>query len=213
MPHSIFLTTLLLGWGAAVPFGPINLEMMRRTLNGGFWQGFSLGLGACLADITYVVLLLLGAFALSGHALFLKLLGLGGSFILLWFGYQAFTAKVNETRGEKSQVLNIEKPPILAILEGYGLTLVNPFTLLFWASVSSQLMALTVRSSLSTLGLAVFGVCVGTFSWVTLFNGVLNLTRHRLTPRLMNGLNKLGGGLLCCFALAMLYKACLLPQT
>ena len=37
---------ILLGWGVAVPLGPVNVEIARRTLRGGFRAGFFLGMGA-----------------------------------------------------------------------------------------------------------------------------------------------------------------------
>ncbi|HET7560610.1 MAG TPA: LysE family transporter [Limnochordia bacterium] len=51
---------LALGYGAAIPIGPVNVEIIRRGLAGGFWPAFTLGLGACSADTAYVLLILGG---------------------------------------------------------------------------------------------------------------------------------------------------------
>ncbi len=56
----LLLTGFLLGWSVAWPPGPINAEIARRCLAGGFWAGFSLLLGACSGDALWAVLVSLG---------------------------------------------------------------------------------------------------------------------------------------------------------
>ncbi|MGA2501211.1 MAG: LysE family transporter [Tepidisphaeraceae bacterium] len=47
---------IILGLGAAAPIGPVNVEIARRTLRGGFPAGFFLGLGAVTVDVSYAIL-------------------------------------------------------------------------------------------------------------------------------------------------------------
>src|SRR5689334_15642575 len=47
---------IALGVGAAVPIGPVNVEIARRTFRGGFPAGFALGCGAVTIDVTYAIL-------------------------------------------------------------------------------------------------------------------------------------------------------------
>lgn len=56
----LLATGFLLGWSVAWPPGPINAEIARRCLAGGFWAGFTLLLGACSADALWAVLASLG---------------------------------------------------------------------------------------------------------------------------------------------------------
>ena len=44
-----FARGILLGWGVAVPLGPVNVEIARRTLRRGFRAGFFLGMGAVVS--------------------------------------------------------------------------------------------------------------------------------------------------------------------
>jgi len=94
MWHLLFLGVIL-GWGAAIPIGPMNLEMARRNLRFGTSYGFALGLGACTADLTYIVLITSGALVLLHHPLTLKIVGVVGAFVLAWFGLQAIKTSVD----------------------------------------------------------------------------------------------------------------------
>src|SRR4051812_50179823 len=56
MGLAILWKGITLGLGAAAPIGPVNVEIARRAIRGGFVAGFLLGLGAVSVDVTYVVL-------------------------------------------------------------------------------------------------------------------------------------------------------------
>lgn len=155
---------LLLGWGAAIPIGPINLEIIRRNLHFGTLVGIAFGLGACTADLIYLVLLSLGILNILVHPLILKVIGLMSSIILIWFGVQAL--KLNSTKIAGIKGKNTKEHSVWRnFVEGCGLTLVNPYNILFWTSVSSTLILTThhhiVHYATLYEGL---GVLVGTWS-------------------------------------------------
>ena len=191
--HLIFVG-LLLGWGAAIPIGPINLEIARRNLSFGTPYGVALGVGASLADLTYLLLLCLGALSLLAYPNVLKIIGIGGALVLMWFAYKAFRAGVSSASikgGDKSILHNVS--------EGFLLTLLNPYTILFWGSISSQLTAISKQGDIGII-LAGVGVILGIFCWVAALNSVLHFTRHKLSPKVMRGLNIVGGVIILGFA-------------
>lgn len=197
----VFLSSILLGWGAAIPFGPINLEIMRRNLAFGTSFGLTFGIGVCAADITYVGLLCLGVLSLIQQPLTLHIITVLGSCVLAWFGYKALLAKSSID----GQLAGSPKSPLRSGIEGYLLTLINPFTVLFWASVSTQLTSIA-KGNGHSLFFACTGVMIGTFSWMSAFNGMLHLTRHKVTPAFVRVLNSVGGLILLGFAFYGLYK-------
>ena len=134
-----FILGLLLGLGAAVPMGPVNIEIMRRNLTYGWSAGVSLGLGACAADLCYILILSLGLLSILHYPWVLGSLGMAGSLVLLWFAYGAFRLSTVST--VKHEVPR--KSPTRSFIEGLAMTLVNPFTVLFWISVSTQLAGLS----------------------------------------------------------------------
>lgn len=184
----------LLGLGAAVPIGPVNLEIARRNLQFGFWHGVSIGIGAVVADVCYLSILSVGAIRLLQHQLILYWVNLFGSVILVWFGIQAL-------RSSKLPILSVKSKSIslpYQCLMGFGMTLLNPYTILFWASVSTQTAAIAQQGS--TAMLAGIGVILGTLTWVIVLNSVLHWSRRFLSPMMGCILNITGGIILLAFA-------------
>src|SRR5271170_2837863 len=73
----------LLGWSVAWPPGPINAEIARLCLAGGFWAGFTLLLGACSADALWAVLVSLGVGVLFTGPIMREVLGVTSVALLL----------------------------------------------------------------------------------------------------------------------------------
>lgn len=199
MLHQL-LFGLLLGWGAAIPIGPLNLEMIRRNLQYGTPYGMALGIGACSADVTYIILLSLGALTILTHALIMQIIGVLGSLVLAWFGFSALRLRANHiASNDPNRVIKKQYSLWRHTVEGYILTLFNPFTILFWSSVSAQI-ALQAKTATHAMFYAGVGVLLGTFSWVCGLNICLHFTRHKLSQRMMQYLNYAGGIILLFFA-------------
>lgn len=197
----LLLFGILLGLGAAIPIGPVNLEMVRRNLRYGTPCGLSLGLGACTADVTYLVLLCVGALSLLQYPEIVRIIGIIGSLVLAWFGISAFRAQIPDTPEHL-----VRHALWKHTFEGYCMTLINPFTILFWASVTSQI-TLTMTQHNHVILLAGSGVVLGTVSWVLFLNCIIHFTRHRLNPTVIQWLNYAGGMILLGFAIVGLYRA------
>lgn len=208
MLHEIIFG-LLLGWGAAIPIGPMNLEIIRRNLQLGTIYGMALGVGACTADLTYIILMSLGALSILSHPLILKIIGILGGLILAWFGFSALRLN-SQSLAEKNPSTHNDKisPLWRHTLEGYLLTLINPFTVLFWSSVSAQI-AINAHTQGHGALFTALGVLLGTLSWSFGLNTVLHFTRHRLSGRFMHLLNIIGGSILLVFAAVGLTRAIL----
>lgn len=194
----LFFYAIALGLGAAIPIGPINLEIIRRNLQFGTRSGVLLGLGASCTDLTYVLLLSLGALAILSHTIALAVVGFIGALVLAWFGVSAFRMKPTKAKDNTSSN-DSRKPAFQHWRDGYLMTALNPMTVIFWSSVSSQVASLSSSNHYALLEMAA-GVIIGAFSWALSLNAVLHHTRHRISPKIMGALNKLGGLLLILFA-------------
>src|SRR4051794_1389954 len=136
---------VLLGLGAAVPIGPVNVEIARRTLRGGFLAGVALGCGAVTVDVTYAVLSSLGVRLLVDRpALYwsVTLLGIG---LLTWIGVQCWIDAIRaaRSRADVARQLELEqssRPQAgIGYVTGLLMTLLNPMTLVFWFTVVPSL--------------------------------------------------------------------------
>lgn len=196
-----YILGLLVGWGVAIPIGPMNLEIIRRNLTFGWPSGLSFGLGICAADVTYLLLLNAGALVWFMHSQWMGVIGVLGSLVLFWFAYQTFTMP------PATYALSRQAPEALwrQVRDGYLLTLLSPFTILFWASMSSQI-AVSSQGAKSMVWM-VLGVMSGTVSWMGGLNTVLHFTHHRLSPTTMHYLNLSGGVILLGFAIFGLWHS------
>jgi threonine/homoserine/homoserine lactone efflux protein len=179
----------------------MNLEIIRRNLRFGITYGLLFGLGICLADLTYLTLLATGAISILKHPTILKVISIIGAAVLAWFGISALRLRSNEIHTHTTKLSLWQQT-----MHGYFMTLTSPFTILFWASVSTQLATLTHKSNTSVWFIG-SGVLFGVLSWMIGLNFVLHLTRHKLSNRTMQLLNYIGGIILIGFALVGLWMA------
>ncbi len=198
----LYTLGLLVGWGVAIPIGPMNLEIIRRNLTYGLPSGLCFGLGIVSADLTYFLLLNLGILMVLVHNKMVMLpVGIIGSFILLWFASKTLRMQPGSYKTSRAK----PGPLWRQICDGYLLTLMSPFTILFWASMSSE-VAINSSGPHSMLAM-VFGLMTGVTSWMMGLNIVLHFTHHRLSDRIMHILNRTGGFILLGFAIFSFYQA------
>lgn len=199
----LLITGLLLGWGAAIPIGPIGIEMIRRNLQSGLPAGLGFGFGASSGDLTYLVLLTVGSLTFLNHPRVLHSLSGIGAMILLWFGIQSFKAVQSAQRNQEQKA---SKPSWKHFVEGYLLISLNPYTVLFWVSVSGQ-AALLGHHELYNAVLLGLGVMFGVFSWALVLNMIIHSTKHKLSDTVMRTLSILGGLIITGFGIIFLVHA------
>src|SRR3954467_12779270 len=92
VPAAAILKGILLGLGAAVPIGPVNVQVARRTLRDGFARGVALGAGAVTVDVTYAILSTLGLRTIGNRPAVVIPLTLAGALLLGYMGVQSLLA-------------------------------------------------------------------------------------------------------------------------
>ncbi len=196
--HLLFYA-ITLGIAAAMPIGPVNMEIIRRNLQYNTRAGILLGFGASCTDLTYVMLLCMGAITLLSHTLILHIVTVIGALVLAWLGLSALTIKADDIRKNDQVAVKTAMPLWKHWRDGYIMTAFNPMTILFWTSVSSQVANLSNRHYV-TVAVMASGIIIGAFGWALGLNAVLHFTRHRISAKITHRLNQLGGILLLGFA-------------
>jgi L-lysine exporter family protein LysE/ArgO len=189
------LEGFILGLGAAVPIGPVNVEIARRTLRSGFVPGFALGCGAVTVDVTYAALTSLSvARFLTGPMVKLPLL-FAGAALLTYLGITCLVGAAKAVSHEEAQAEPVPMEMHRNYLTGLMMTLLNPMTLVFWLVA---VPAAGAKSQNPNLPLLCAGVFAGTLCWTLFFGGMLSLLR-RFRQRLWMTLADLAGGLILLF--------------
>jgi len=189
-----FAEGFLLGLGAAVPLGPINVLIMSNALRH-YGSAVALGSGAMSADITYLLLILFGLFHFMENPTTQLLMALGGSAFLLYLAWLIFKG-----RNEPIHLQQVGNPPILKNwLKGYTLTLLNPYTVIFWLSVSAYIATKHLHPVATVAGL--FSAIV---LWITLMPWIIHRTKHLFSQRIATLFSVVSAGILAFFAIGML---------
>jgi len=229
LDYGLLKLGIVLGLGAAAPIGPVNVEIARRTLRGGFVPGFALGCGAVSVDVLYAVLSSQGLQRVLDRPGVYWTLSIGGIVVLLYLAALCFRGAWRATQSDPignnaADVADAEAAdeatadgrgaPATAVAgtargayaAGVLMTLLNPLTLAFWfVAVPGTLGPITGddRGRLPMIGAGVF---VGTLSWVIVFTGTVSLAGRYRKAWWLAAADVAGGATLLAFALAALWR-------
>jgi threonine/homoserine/homoserine lactone efflux protein len=217
----MLLQAYLLGWAVAAPIGPVNLEIIRRSLRHRLAAGLCVGLGATTADTIYM---LATSFGLSRFlrtpAVLLVCFVVGGA-LLGWLAFLAGRDAWRYLRGTADPLPSFDKVPAgegppagggtrvslpRHYLLGVGITLTNPMTLVFWMTIAGQLFPGRIPGAGEIVQATLF-VWLGTISWVLTLMALLTAGRRWIGPRLFGTISLLGGVAMTWFALRFWWLA------
>ena len=204
---SVIQTAYATGWIVAAPIGPVNLEIIRRSLRDRLLTGFCVGLGAVTIDVTYLTIFSMGLGAFLKVPAIATALHLVGGGFLAFLGIMAlmegrgFLARGEEPAIEEHAGARrfLGQGPGASYLVGLFLTGTNPMTIAFWSALSLQFAGLPLGSRLAA-SLSLFAGC---FSWVLTLMVILKFARSWVGPRLF-GFVTVGGGL-CLLYFGLLF--------
>jgi len=182
---------ITLGLGAAAPIGPVNVEIARRAIRGGFFAGFLLGLGAVTVDVTYVVLASFSVRLFLDRPRIMLGMGVAGGAFLILLGFECLRqVRKQWAEPENEAGTSKETRHRRNYLTGLVMTALNPMTLAFWFFAPKM----TGVKESSEMPLLCAGVAVGTFSWVCFFAALMSAAGRRGKQRAV-ALANLAGGL------------------
>lgn len=180
MQSAILVNGFVLGWSVAWPPGPVNAEMLRRSVipraqGGGFWAAWQLGLGACTGDFLWALTVMTGAGALLNTprvrqilavVSFLLLLFLAGMFALGAWRAARSRGKPLDANGARGKRVTGRRGYLL----GLTLALTSPWNLGFWLAVIGGQQSVTRNPSLGNS--IAFAACVvlGAVAWTLVFS-------------------------------------------
>jgi L-lysine exporter family protein LysE/ArgO len=214
MPAGVgfFAKGILLGLGAAVPIGPVNVQIARRALRHGFVAGLALGCGAVTVDVFYAVLTSTGVERVAQSKPVEWALRVGGIALLSYLGAMCFRGERQAWRADAvttggGAATNPDAGPGGAYVTGLLMTLLNPMTLAFWFVAVPALAGPVSDGGGRGLPIVCAGVFAGTLSWVVFFAGVLSLAGRFRKNWWLAAADAAGGAALLVFAGAALLSS------
>jgi len=190
-----FLSGLSLGFGAAIPLGPINILIMSNALKS-YKGAVAIGFGAMSADIIYLFLILNGTLLISDNSIVIDTLAIVGAIFLLYIAWQIFKNRNSEIETTKERY---ENSLIKNYLKGLSLTLLNPYTIGFWLSVSTTV----ATNNLSPL-LTLAGVVCAIIAWITLMPLAVYRSKHLISTKVASIFSIFSALIMTYFAVTLL---------
>lgn len=200
----LFLRGILLGLAVAAPVGPIGVLCIQRSLAGGFWSGFSGGIGTAVADAVYAALAATGFAMLArdlgavGAVPVQRLLQWAGALFIAWLGWRTFASAPAMASADAP----IQGRPLRLFAITFALTLSNPATILSFAALFAGL-GLAAEPGFGAAVSAVAGVFIGSLLWWALLSGGIAALRHRVGIEMRRWINRSAGLVLILFAIAL----------
>ena len=200
----LFLRGILLGLAVAAPVGPIGVLCIQRSLAGGFWSGFSGGIGTAVADAVYAALAATGFAMLArdlgavGAVPVQRLLQWAGALFIAWLGWRTFASAPAMASADAP----IQGRPLRLFAITFALTLSNPATILSFAALFAGL-GLAAEPGFGAAVSAVAGVFIGSLLWWALLSGGIAALRHRVGIEMRRWINRSTGLVLILFAIAL----------
>jgi L-lysine exporter family protein LysE/ArgO len=214
LDYGLLKLGILLGLGAAAPIGPVNVEIARRTLRGGFRHGFGLGCGAVSVDVFYAILSSQGLGRVLDHKAVFWTLAVGGITLLLYLAAMCFRAAWRALKTDPIDMgagsTDAQRVPRESVRGAYAagvlMTLLNPMTLAFWFVAVPGTLGPITRDRVGQLPVVCAGVFFGTLAWVVVFAGVLALAGRYRKPWWLAAADLAGGATLLAFAGVALWR-------
>jgi threonine/homoserine/homoserine lactone efflux protein len=191
------LPAAMLGLFIAIPFGPICLMCVQRTLALGIWFGIASGMGAATAHGIFSCLAAVSTTALAQMTLALHTpLRITGGIVLVLMGLRTILVSARAAHGATCG----------GLLSAYTSTLLiaaaNPMTILPYLGVTSALEAGKPQIMDRALAMSI-GVMIGSASWYLVLALSTNTMFRSLQKAALDRLNRLAGILLMALGAAL----------
>ncbi len=203
----LYIMGLGIGLAASAPVGPVNILAISRALRGGFWVGFTTGLGAVFADSLLAGLSSLGipwlVDTLRDYEKLVQIIG-GGLLILFGIVMTRSSPKLDSAEPYSYEPSNM----LAAAISSFMMTITNPGAILAIVTVFSSFggMSALIAGPLN-VGTMVAGMLTGGTLWWAFISWGAATLRERLTNANLTTANRIGGYGIILFGITLVLIA------
>ncbi|MBO9128175.1 LysE family transporter [Bacillus sp. 165] len=197
---------IVLGVSLAAPVGPINVEMLKRGIEQGFWHAWMVGIGGMTADIIYMLLIYFGLSSFFMHTYVQVFMYSIGFFLLLQLGLSSLKQGISqkEMKYIKKEMGGIRE----SFFSGFSIALSNPLNLIFWFGVyGSTLSSLLTKVDRTEAVVYSFCIILGIILWNLNIAFSVHFGRTLLTQRSLNYITAGAGLVLIGYSIHFACKA------
>ncbi|OIO40176.1 hypothetical protein AUJ61_02445 [Candidatus Pacearchaeota archaeon CG1_02_30_18] len=193
MTLEVLLKGFLVGFTAALPFGPLGILCIKKSLIPKNLGGYFTGFGAACVDALFA---LVAGFGITIISKFLinnesSIKGIGGLF-LIFLGLKELKTKV--PREIKTQ--NERKDFLKEFFSGFSLAIANPFVIFSFLALYTILGLGKIAGDYGLSALLVLSTFLGSFLGLAFLNWIVIHKKHKIKEGLLNKINKILGGIL-----------------
>lgn len=183
---STLVAGALFGLSIALPFGPVSLMCVQRSLYLGLRPGLISAAGAASTHGVYATIAVLGADAVAGTLTRWHLtIRFASAAILILMGIRSVLRSP-----VLHQPINAHADAAANFMTGLTMAMTNPMTVLAYAAFASSTVLLGAGVAPAS---AVVGVVAGTSAWYATLSGSAWVLRGRLPQRALSKLNVVAG--------------------
>lgn len=199
-PFFFFIIGLGIGIVTSAPVGPVNITVIQRSFRSGLLPGLSAGLGAVLADGFYAAFAAFGVTVVSDFVEKQSWIiqSVGGLIVIL------FGIRVLMTRPHFDADVAAPSGFMAALVGGFAMTITNPGVVLGFLAIFGSLgdWAPDPENYMGAVFL-VAGVLAGALGWWIVLASLVSYLRERMNDTWLLWINRVAGGALCLFGLAI----------
>jgi len=183
---STIAASAFLAFSIALPFGPVSLMCVQRSLFSGILHGLACGAGASTAHVLFAALAVFGAETVAGPLTsWQPLVHLISSAILVILGLRMMWKVSNA-----SHALAAETGEVSSYFAGLTLALTNPATMIPYLALASSGLLIDHERSLA-LAATMTGVLIGSVAWYAMLSGSAWALKGRLPHMFLSRLRLL----------------------
>lgn len=197
---------IVLGISLAAPVGPINIEMLKRGIERGFWHAWIVGIGGMTADILFMLLIYFGLSSVFMYTYVQAFMYCAGFFLLFYLGFQSVKQGISHSNMEyKQEEIGGLKQSFMA---GFLIAISNPLNLVFWFGIyGSTLSSLLIKVTKQEAFLYSLCIIVGIILWNLNIAFSVHFGRTLLKKKALGYITAGAGIILVGYSIHFAYKA------
>jgi threonine/homoserine/homoserine lactone efflux protein len=201
------IAALVMGFLAAIPAGPVQIEVARRAINGHLRSSLMVILGAFTVDVLYGVVAFFGIAPFLQKEIVMAIFWLIGGIFLLTLSYMIIkhSSKHHEINPNAGHLIKKR----WGFVSGLTLSVVNPMLILWWLMGQRLFMDVGIIDNFTTSIAVSFlaAAAIGLAAYLTLLSLFLCWTKRFISPNRMKWINLSFGIVLVLIAFYFIFRS------